>query len=137
MRALIHYARDHHGLFPTGTNAWEALRQLYPDSIVDVQLLAGISGNREEVKRRLETGGVLDSDISSWIYFPGFEWDDREVAIIWERTEGIAFNGRRASGHAVGFADGHHEQVPKERWPAFIQEQEKLRREILTKRATN
>ena len=136
MSALMMYAHDHHGKFPAGTNTWEALRQLYPDLILDPRLLAGISGSREEVKRRLETGGVLDSNISSWIYFSGFEWDDRGVAIIWERTAGISFNGRRASGNAVGVADGHHEQRPGERWSAVVVEHVNLRRGFRAKRAT-
>jgi hypothetical protein len=137
MGALRQYAGQHNGSFPAGTNAWEALRQLYPESIVDPELLAGISGNRSEVKRRLETGGNLDSNISSWVYFPGFRDDENpDLAIIWERTEGLRWNGSRGSGHAVGFIDGHQEQVPKERWPIFIRDQEDLRREVIAKRAT-
>jgi hypothetical protein len=143
MQAMRLYATDHDGWYPKGgKTTLDSLGFLGADErkedyIIDLRLLAGISGDREEARKRFFAGTPIDETVSSWVYFPGFRDDDDErLAIIWERQEGIWFNGSRADGHAVGFADGHHEQVPQKRWSAFLKEQEALRRAILAKRAT-
>jgi hypothetical protein len=142
--AMYLYASDHDGWYPKGGKTpLESLRVLAADEqnrnyIGYLDLLAGISGNREETCKRFFAGMPIDETISSWVYFPGFRKDDDErLAIIWERQEGIRFNGSRADGHAVGFADVHHEQIPQARWPTFLKEQEALRQAILAKRAAD
>jgi len=139
MSALRSYAADHDGFYPKGgETALESLQLLYNktnDYIGEVSLLAGISGDINENERRIKMGLPIDEKVSSWIYFPGFRVDDNgKLAIIWERQEGIRFNGLFANGHAVGFADGHHEQVPQAHWGEFLKQQEALRQATLTKR---
>lgn len=139
MSALQSYAADHGGSYPKGgKTSLESLQLLYSktnDYTGEVSLLAGISGDIRETERTIKAGLPLDEKVSSWIYFPGFSNnDDGQIAIIWERQGGICFNGRSADGHAVGFADGHHEQVPQERWSKFLKQQEALRQTTLATR---
>ena len=139
MMALRNYANDHNEWYPKdGKTSLESLQMLYSktnDYTGEVSLLAGISGDRKETERRIKIGLPIDEQVSSWIYFPGFrDDDDGELAIIWERQGGIRFNGLVADGHAVGFADGHHEQVSQARWSEFLKQQEALRQMTLAKR---
>ena len=138
MGALQVYAGDHFGWFPKdGKTPLESFQSLYNktnDYIVDIGLLAGISGNREETQKRVKAGLPIDENISSWIYYPDFRDKDGKIAILWERQEGIGFNGLIADGQAVGYANGSHEQIPQARWPEFLKQQELLRQAILAKR---
>lgn len=138
MSALRIYASDHSGWYPRdGKTPLESLQTLYSktnDYITSIDKLAGISGDRQETQRRVQAGLPIDETVSSWIYFPGFCNDDGEVAIIWERQEGIRFNGHIGDGHAVGYADGFHAQIPQARWGEFVKQQEALRHAILAKR---
>ncbi|TAL07526.1 MAG: hypothetical protein EPO07_00055 [Verrucomicrobia bacterium] len=141
MSSLRCYAYDHEGWYPKGgRNPVDSLRILTdkPDYIGNPELLAGISGDREATKKRITLGLPIDDTVSSWVYFPGFcESDDSKLAIIWERHEGIGFNGHLSNGHAVGFADGHHEQVPQARWAQFLSEQQTLRQATFARRLTS
>lgn len=129
MAALRSYASDHDGWFPSVDNKpYDSLQMLYPEYLPDPIDLAGISGNENEVRKRLSVGGRLDSSISSWIYWPHLnETNDERIAILWERTSGIRPNGSRASGHAVGFVDGSIRQIDEQAWEAFLIQQEHLR----------
>lgn len=139
LTALRHYANEHGHAFPFGqTSSIECLKLLYPEYVSDAKLLAGISGDRRQLQKRLANGNEIDDNCSSWVYWPGFrEDDDFSLAIIWERQPGIGFNGKRSSGHCVGFADGTSRQIPTSRWIAFVAEQERLRRAILATRSEN
>jgi hypothetical protein len=139
LAALSAYAREHGDAFPaSGNSALQDLQLLYPKySGSDAAILAGISGDERMVKERIAGGGLLDDEISSWVYVAGFRLDDDpRVAIIWERADGVAFNGSRsrAGSHAVGFVDGSFEQIGREQWSAFLKEQEDRRRAVLTQR---
>lgn len=139
MSALRNYAEDHNDWYPKdGKTSLESLQLLCSetnDYTGEIGLLAGISGNIKETERRIKVGLPIDEQVSSWIYFPGFrDDDDDKLAIIWERQGGIRFNGAAADGHAVGFADSHHEQIPQERWNEFLKQQEALRQTILAQR---
>jgi hypothetical protein len=139
MSALRLYANDHNDWYPKdGQTPLDALQAFYysnPDALGDGSDLAGISGNIIETQRRIKLHLPIDETCSSWVYFPGFrDDDDFSLAIIWERQAGIGFNGRANSGHAVGFADGHHEQIPQERWNEFLKLQEALQKTTLAKR---
>ena len=63
--------------------------------------------------------------------------DPEELAILWERQDGIFLTGCRGRGHAVGTASGGYIQVPPEQWDEFLREQEKLRREVLEGRKSH
>ncbi len=154
--ALREHAIDHGGWFPTnGQTALQALQTLYPKYIEQPRYLAGLSGDVHGTKEALRRGRPLDDKTSSWIYWPGFREDDggeldREqdqarlvpgratksdlVAIIWEREGGILLNGKRGSGHAVGFSDGSCVQISDADWPDFLKRQRELRQSILSRR---
>jgi hypothetical protein len=135
MGALLYYAREHEGRFPEAqsSSAVDALRVFYPDYLGEE--LAGITGNRSEVLRRLKKHERLDERVSSWVYQPGLRLDDdARLALIWERTGGVTVNGRRTPGHVVGFVDGEVRQIDDSNWTAFLEEQKDLRDKLPQKR---
>jgi hypothetical protein len=137
MSALRLYADEHNGWFPDdGKSSVGSFLLLYPKYIGDPKLLAGLSGDRAEVERRLSQGRGFDETVCSWIYFRGFRADDDgKIAILMERREGVAGNGSKCPGHAVGFTYGVHRQISNPEWEQFQKEQERLRASVLTNRA--
>jgi hypothetical protein len=139
VHTLILYARDNGETFPDGKDSFEALLKLHPRYLEGAtELLAGLSGDRAGVIRKVRSGAPLGSNDCSWVYHPGFLLsDDPRIAIVWERHEGIRFNGGRCPGHAVGFIDGSHLQVPPDAWREFISDQEARRSAALALRREN
>lgn len=86
-------------------------------------MLAGLTGNREAVAQRLKSGASFSSNDCSWVYIPGRDVTSGKVVVLYERISGVGGDGRRASGRAVGFADGSIEQVSDDQWPRFAAEQ--------------
>ena len=127
MGALTEYAMDHGGKYPDGgITPIQSLQKLYPRYASSA--LAGMSGDEGRTEAYLRKGKQLDTNVSSWVYFPGFSTSDNPaIAIIWEREAGIFVNGSRASGHAVGFVGGGYGQVSVAEWSTFVQEQQSLR----------
>jgi len=126
--ALRSYALDHEGWLPDDGDSFRSLELLWPNYLPDPVDLAGISGNDKEARRRLPEGRHLDSNVSSWVYWPGLVAEsDQDIAILWEKESGITFNGFRAEGHAVGFINGSWRQIGSDQWEAFIKEQKRLR----------
>jgi hypothetical protein len=136
MNILYQYASDHTNWYPhSGQTALDALRELYPKyTLSDVSILAGISGDIRATRNCIKQGRKLTEVESSWVYFAGFRSDDGHVAIIWERAAGVTMNGERSDGHAVGFANGGHEQISNDQWESFVKNQEQLRLKILSSR---
>jgi len=139
MAEMWSYAQEHGGWYPKdGATPLESLQELYP--VYESEGLAGLSGSERRTLKVLKDKKPLDSNVSSWIYWPGYRVDDDpRLAIIWEREEGLFTTGGRASGHAVGFAVGGCTQIPSEKWADFLKEQELLRQKVLSARlgATN
>lgn len=139
MSSLWTYANRHNGWFPRGmSNAVDCLRELVPNYL-SASDLAGISGSVRKVQDRLDAGQPLDESVSSWVYWPGFCTNDPpELAILWDRAAGVSGNGERTSAgsHAAGFADGHWEIIAGAKWRSFLKQQEVLRSEALTTRAS-
>ncbi len=128
--ALRGYAADNDDRFPTGTNSYAALAQIYPRYLKYLPHLAGISGSEEATTKGILEGTGLSEGACSWVYHPGLALDDSpELALIWERNEGLSFNGRRRRGHAVGFVDGAIRQIPLREWSTFLEKQARLRSE--------
>lgn len=138
LNTLIFYSQENNGYFPAGGETpLESLQYLYPKYSSNEGLYSGISGNEKLTENTLKNGGQLNSEMSSWVYFPGFNTSDNvDIAIIWEKQGGIAFNGRRVQpgSHCVGFIDGYLKQIPKEAWHSFLGKQNLLRQETLSKR---
>lgn len=131
MGVLTHYAMDHGGRYPEGgATPLGSLQKLYPQYAS--RELAGMSGSESAAEKCLREGKTIETNISSWVYFPGFSTnDDPRIALIWEREAGIFVNGGRAEGHAVGFVGGGYDQVPPKDWPQFLKLQEALRAKVL------
>jgi hypothetical protein len=136
MQALKQYAVANGGWYPPPpTGATNPLYVLTVDHMLDVELLAGISGSRRKLRSVLAKQGYVGTNDSTWVYIGGFRPDDRPaVAILWESREGVAMNGRRSNGHAVGMSDGGYRQISGEQWASFLREQELLRERVVRQR---
>jgi hypothetical protein len=133
MSALVGNALEQDGRYPDDLFSTNILGQLRRWGIR--QPLAGLSGDVAETVRRIDAGLSLDTNVSSWVYWPGFRVNDpSDLAIVWDRQGGLAFNARRKKGNAVGFADGSNRLIPTAQWPAFLKEQEKLRASVRASR---
>ena len=134
--ALKSYSIEHGGFFPNnGKEPLEALRELYPKYLPDCEPLAGLSGNRKLLKEQISEKAKITERASSWVYWPGLRSDDDEhIALFWERRSGVRFNGSRAEGREVGFVNGVFRQVPDDRWPDFLKDQESLRGKAIKSR---
>ena len=129
MMALRSFASEHEGAFPNvNKQPLASLVLLYPRYLADPVDLAGITGDEKAVVKNVVAGEPLDGSICSWVYWPGFnDTNDARIAVLWEEKSGVGFNGHRLSGHAVGFVDGSHTQIPEQRWNEFLTEQTQLR----------
>ena len=137
MMDLRMYSIDHSGWYPRNLGSYaDSLRELYPKYSVNPELLAGLSGDRQNVKEILTKRPTsFTTNDTSWIYIPGFREDDMPpVAILWDKRGDLRWNASRGNGHAVGMSDGSHRQVFRHEWPTFEEEQTKLRAKILASR---
>lgn len=133
MGAMRWYAKEQNGRYPDDLFATNTMAQLGRWGIREQ--LAGLSGDIPETLRRIDAALPLDTNVSSWVYWPGFRVDDpAELAIIWDRTEGLAFNAFRSQRNAVGFANGTHGSIPKTEWATFLKTQAELRVRVLAGR---
>ena len=134
MTEMSAYAQDHGGWYPKdGNSSLESLQKLYP--VYEEEGLAGLSGSESRTLKLLKHNQPLTEAASSWIYFPGFRNDDDpNLAIIWEREEGLFVTGGRADGHAVGFVGGGYDNISSAEWADFLKKQEALRQKVLNGR---
>ena len=133
MSALRFTDEEDVGRYPDDLFATNTMAQLGRWGIREQ--LAGLSGDIPETLHRIDAGLPLDTNVSSWVYWPGFRDDDpAELAIIWDRTEGLAGNAFRSQRNAVGFANGTHGSIPKTEWAAFLKTQAELRAQVLASR---
>ncbi len=134
--SLNSYANANGGAFPnTGATPLEALRVLHPDYLYNPEPLAGLSGNKNLLRKQISAGSPLTEEASSWVYWPGLRADDNpDIAVIWERKSGLRFNGSRAHGREVGFVGGYMRQIPDASWDVFVRDQERLRKEAISAR---
>src|SRR5258706_2043384 len=95
MKAMVLYGHDQAGWYPRGLGTYaDCLRALYPKYLQNAELLAGLSGNRREVRQIGESSAPLQTNATSWIYIPGFKLDDTPpVAILWEKCEDFSLTG--------------------------------------------
>ena len=136
---LRRYAAEHEGWFPKSAGTpLKCLQELNPKYLDDPVLLAGVSGNIEQLKQTLRDNRPLDETVSSWVYWPGFKEDDKIgtnlIAILWEKKEGVSGSGKRTKGIAVGLSNGSWRQVSLAEWNEFQAEQGRLRAELVAKR---
>ena len=111
----------------------ESLEKLYPG--YEREGLAGLSGDEAAASTLLRNGNPLNSNVSSWVYFPGYRFNPtaaESLAIIWERQGGLSVVGRRKKVHAVGFDTGGASEIPDDQWGTFLTNQAALRQKIIT-----
>jgi hypothetical protein len=128
--AMLAYAEEHGGVFPSGEETPEAsLCLLYPE-LAGANALRGKTVPLEVVAEILESGRRLGPETCGWHYVEGLTTkDDSRIAILWDKI-GLGHNGNRLSegGHYVVFLSGSSDYIPESKWPAFLAEQEELLR---------
>jgi hypothetical protein len=129
MFALLEYADEHGGAFPTGEASPEAsLSLLYPKH-ANAYVLGGKTvpdGVAEEILGR---GERLAPESCGWHYVEGLRKDDDpRLGLVWDKVAGLGHNGNRwfGGGRVVIFVDGSMRRISGEEWPAFLVEQERL-----------
>jgi len=132
------FALSHNGWLPKSDfGPYEALRQLYASNCTALEL-AGITGNAALMEKALTTGGVIDSNVTSWVYIQGFKSDDpQNLCVLWESRPGFSTDGRRtlSHGHLAIFLSGCWTNIPSSHWDTFVEAQANLRANVLAKRA--
>ncbi len=128
--ALLNYAEQHDGRFPTGGGCPEAsLSLLYRgDYGIEGHALCGKTKSAEAAQAVLERGELLGPDTCDWHYVEGLtKNDDYRLAIVWDKV-GLDHNGGRLpnGGHSVLRLDGSEEIVSASEWSHFLEEQERL-----------
>jgi hypothetical protein len=127
--ALIQYADAHDGWFPRGEETPEAsLSLLYREKLLDPGTLRGKSIPESVVSASLESGELLTPETCGWHYVEGLRrGDDSRLALFWDK-EGLGHNGEvlRNGDRFVCRLSGP-ELVAGTDWPAFLEEQERLR----------
>lgn len=132
--ALMRYADEHNGAFPTGPATPEACLALLhqPPYDVNAHLLSGKSIDTETAAVALINTGTLSPKSCGWHYVPGLrQADSPELALFWDKV-GLNHNGGKLSGggHIVWFIDGTHRHIPAAEWDSFITAQQELRRNV-------
>jgi hypothetical protein len=110
------------------------LSLLYP-KYANEYVLQGKTVPLDEVKGTLERGGRLGPETCGWHYVEGLTLDDDpRIGLCWDKV-GLGHNGQRLSdgGRTVLFVNRGSAYIAGARWPAFLEEQEKL----LANRKTN
>lgn len=132
--AFLVYAADHFGHFPeSDKGSYDSLQKLYPEYTPSGIELAGISGNVGAVVLALQEHRPLGSNLTSWVYVPGFnKSDDPNAAILWETRQGLDSNGKRnfTQGRAVLLISGEITNVSAIHWTNFMEHQVRLRRSV-------
>jgi hypothetical protein len=127
--ALISYAHDHDGKFPTGGATPEAsLSLLYPEHL-DASVLRGKGYPEGPAQELLESGKPLTPETCGWHYVDGLhmvEGGGSKFAIAWDKI-GLDHNSGYLpeGGHSVIFMDGHEFIVREADWSRFIASQER------------
>jgi hypothetical protein len=128
--ALLQYAEEHDGHFPTGGGCPEAsLSLLYRGHYdMDAHILCGKTKSADAAREILERGELLGPDTCDWHYVEGLTLsDDPRLALVWDKV-GLGHDAQRLSGggHSVLFVTCFEEVIPGSEWPHFLEEQQRL-----------
>ena len=131
--ALRAYAETHDGWFPKGESSPEAsLCLLYRADPNILYTLPGKSIPEATVRAILEGGGLLGPTTCGWHYVEGLrDDDDSRLGLFWDK-EGLGHNGEtlRDGGHTIFRVNGSHDYVRGKEWPAFLNEQAELHKQL-------
>ncbi len=131
--ALVTYAHDHNGWFPSNTNGYgDALLMLTPD-LAAPYCLTGPGYSTAAYDQALASGGHLDERRCGRVYVQGLSLtNDPRIAILFDKVaappDHCHFPRRLWHGFSrdVAFVDGDWRSVPVEKWPKFVREQVEL-----------
>ena len=130
-QALVHYALQNEGRFPSGESSPEAsLSLIYKTNPSIATALRGKTVDKEKAEMRLSSGLLLNSETCDWHYVEGLSLDDDPaLAIFWDKI-GLGHNGQRLpeGGHSISTISGDRYVVPAAKWDQFLADQEQLRK---------
>ena len=140
--SLIGYAHENGGWLPHGLQTPEASLSLLHtnDPMTATWFMRGKHLPQSVVDQALARDGCLSPDTCGWHYVEGLrEGDALDIAVAWDKVEGLDHNGRRRSGlmHEVAFLDGSHTCITKDEWAEFVKKQKHLLAEVIAKRPLN
>lgn len=124
---LIGYAAEHGGRFPDAGGSAASLALLAKDS-APWDLLVGKGGSADAAEKHFQAHGTLPDEFSTWHYVPGLSRESGpNLALFWDKT-GLTHNGKRQSPikYEVCYVSGMCSLVDERKWPAFLEEQQKL-----------
>ena len=122
------YAGDHDGWLPYGGPTPEAsLGLIAKDDAASAEwVLGGKNVKPEVVKAALARDEGITPETCGWHYVEGLrETDDPQIAVAWDKVEGLWHNGNRRRGlmHEVICLDGSISFIKRSHWPKFVAEQ--------------
>jgi hypothetical protein len=123
--ALLDYANEHKGRFPSGEATPEASLSLIGAQYA--YLLRRRDVSVEVVQQILENGQLLTPETCGWNYVEGLRLDSNpDLALFWDK-EGLSEMGQRLpeGGHHVQLVGGAT-YVSSENWARFLDKQRKL-----------
>ena len=127
--ALLQYAEEHSGRYPTGERSPEAsLSLLYREHCgVDAETLRGKTVPVEMVRSILDRGELLGPDSCGWHYVEGLTTSDNsDLALVWDKV-GLGHNGEDLhGGHSVWSLGCTETVIPASEWPGFLKQQQEL-----------
>ena len=124
--ALLMYADEHDGHFPSGGETPEASLCLLYKYVNSPELMAGKAASVQQAAAVLEKGGALGPNECNWYYVEGLtSRNNPELLVLWDKVPGLGHNCERlpAGGHEVLFSDGHAEFIQEPDWLKFLADQ--------------
>lgn len=124
--ALMEYAQEHGGEFPSGQATPEASLSLIGAKCA--YLLRRRDVPEEDVQQILENGDLLSPETCGWNYVEGLRLDSNpELALFWDK-EGLSEVGSQLpdGGHMVTFINSPYVYISASRWDGFLNEQRRL-----------
>jgi hypothetical protein len=128
--ALLIWAHEHGGQFPTHTNGYGDVLLLVWNEAGSPQILTGPGYSPDPIRRAHDKQTHLAEAECGRVYVQGLHDDtDRRIVILFDKlsTPGdhTHFFGRMWSplGREVGFVDGSHGFISDDHWPSFAKEQ--------------
>lgn len=132
--ALVMYADDNDGWFPSGEETPEASLSLLYGDLLNIYLLAGKTTSPAMAQQAIDEHGRLGPESCGWHYVEGLRADDDpEIAVVWDKV-GLGHNGQRlkSGGHEVLFVDRWSRYISGAQWEEFLARQ----KELLAERAS-
>lgn len=137
---LIRFATAHTGWFPQGARSPEgSFSLLHTNYEPNLQRLRGKIVPLATAEAAWQRQGQLDAESCGWHYVEGLSTNDPSIAIAWDKSWGLGYNGQRIRkfGREVIYADGSTVAKLIKDWPQFAADQQEKIAKVIAERGTN